>query len=162
MIFKVSEFIAILDIVINAVLIIGLATLIQKNQVNSRSLKDYFMREMEKLQLNLTDFLEKLEDGNILPKDVQKWFFSSIAVTNNISKLIESKYKIKQPVLIQNLLEIQRIIESDAIYTANFHSNTSTVLDPLTIDSIRDFRSRKMKHYHEMILNINDFNKTFI
>lgn len=162
MIFKVSEFIAILDIVINAVLIIGLATLIQKNQVNSRSLKDYFMREMEKLQLNLTDFLENLEDGNILPKDVQKWFFSSIAATNNISKLIESKYKIKQPVLIQNLLEIQRIIESDAIYTANFHSNTSTVLDPLTIDNIRDFRSRKMRHYHEMILNINDFNKTFI
>jgi len=159
MFFKVPEIIAIIDIVINTVLVIGLAIFIQKSQINSRTLKDYFIKELEKMHSELALFLDELEEGGIKPKEIQSSFFTKIAMTNNITKIIDVKYKIRSNELVINLQYLQTLVETDTHYNANFSRNKITVLTSNSIGDIRQFRASKIKIFHELIVRVNDSNK---
>jgi hypothetical protein len=161
MVIKFSEAIAIADIIINATLIIGLACYIQKTQINSRTLKDYFIKEIDKLHKELNDYLDKLENGSLIPLDIQNSFFRMINKTNNISILIDRKYKgLNSSSLVRNLILLQQTIENDNVYQSHFNYNIIIMsLSSTTIDEIRDFRVYNTGIYHEIIININNNNR---
>lgn len=159
----VAEAIAISDIVINAVLIIGLANYIQKYQVNSRTLKDYFIKEIDKIHLELILFSEKMEDGNVVAQDVQNNFFRLVRKTTALTYLIDNKYKgSNAQQLVQNIVQLQYVVENDSTYIANYRTNNTFDFSPLTIDEIRFFAADSGKVFHELVVKVNNYSKNFL
>lgn len=158
---KVSEAIALLDIAVNIILVLGLAALIQKNQVNSRTLKDYFIKEVDKLNQGVAALLDELEKGGTRPKEIQGKFFNRMANTLSVTEIIDKRYRIDSEVLARNLRDLQDIIESDVNFSNNFRTNNRVRLSTNTLDDIGAFRSGKVKVFHEVIEKINDHTKLF-
>lgn len=159
MIFKLSEAISIFDIVINILLVLFITNFIQKNQVNSRTLKDYYIKEIEKVHNEVILYLDKLE-GRIQPQDVTKWFISKVAMINNISSIIDSNYIIDSNELVRDLINLQSIVENDNSFTNNFRRNRTTRLTNNTVDEIRIFRAQKVRNFHNVVTKINGYNKS--
>ncbi|QMU28837.1 hypothetical protein [Adhaeribacter radiodurans] len=155
MMFKVSELIAIIDIVVNAILIIGLGIIIQKNQINSRSLKDYFMNEVVKLHSDIIVFLDELEKP-IMPKDVEKKFVVNISKLNTITKIIDNRYSMDSNEIVRDFIKLQTQIENDNHYISNYLGNNLTSLTYNTASDVSQFRSTKLKLFHEVVVKVND------
>ncbi|WP_192820425.1 hypothetical protein [Rufibacter sp. LB8] len=154
--FKVPEIIAIADIFVNTLLVIALGFFIQKNQVNSRSLKDYFIKEVDKVHNDIITFLELLE-GTIKPKDTQNYFTLHTTKLNTITKIIDERYKIDSNILVRELLTLQLLIESDPRFIRNYSRNRNTNLSQNSVSEISYFRSTKLKLFHESIMKVNDY-----
>jgi hypothetical protein len=161
MFFRLSEIISIVDILINIILVLFIAHFIQRNQTNSRTLKDYFIKEVDKIHEEISNYLDSLE-GNLQPKSVNKWFTSRAAKINNIINAINSKYGINSMELVSDLICLQGIIESDVNFTRNFRMNSTTRLTNASLDEIQIYRSQKVKIFHEIITKINDHNKSIL
>lgn len=158
MIFKVAEIISIIEIFVNVGLAIWLASFIQKQQLNSRTLKDYYIKEIDKSHEEISKYLDGLEDP-INPQEVSKWFISCVARINNISKAIDARYNLDCNILVRNLISLQSIVESDVDFITSNRLNLSTSLTSHTIDEIRDFRANKVQIFHDCVAKINDYSK---
>lgn len=158
MIFKVPEIISIIEIFVNVGLAIWLASFIQKQQLNSRTLKDYYIKEIDKSHEEISAFLDGLEN-EILPQDVSKYFISSVARINNIAKSIDARYNLDCDILVRNLISLQAIVENDNQFIIHNRFNIKTFLSANTIDEVRDFRSQKVQLFHDVVAHINDYSK---
>lgn len=158
MIFSVSEVISICEIFVNVCLAIWLASFIQKQQLNSRTLKDYYIKEIDKAHEEISTHLDGLENS-IFPQNESKWFVSVVARINNISTTIDIRYNLDCNILVRTIIELQDLVEADLQFAANNRSNCATSLTDQTIDDIREFRSKKILMFHEIIAKINDYSK---
>ncbi|KQB37103.1 hypothetical protein [Flavobacterium aquidurense] len=158
--FELSDIISIIEICVNIALAFFLANFIQKNQVNSRTLKDYYIREMTNVHSELLKFLDDLDSNQINPQDVENCFFRLVANTNNLILCIEERYKLDSHTITQNILDLQSQIENDINFQTHYRANQGTNLTNNTINDIRTFRVNKLKTFHDLNNSINDYSKS--
>lgn len=162
MVFEVSEFISICEILVNAILILWIAYFIQKSQVNSRTLKDYYISEVNNIKVEVSNYLDNVESSTVYPKEIQNWFFLKLAALRHINEILNSKYEIKSDIIISDLIDLQNIMEDDFEFLINYRRNNAFRFEELTLQMIRDFRAQKLQVFHQTIVLINDYNPKII
>jgi len=153
MIFELADLINIIGLAINIVCLFLVAVFFQNYQVNSRTLKDYYIDEFDLVSKDFLSFIEKLEKSNIKPQESQYDFQGHIATFNNLNIILQNQYKIDFSNVITDILYIQTTVEDDTNFLTNYLSNTTTSLESSTILSLNDFRNDNYKKVQYQIIN---------
>lgn len=161
MVFEISDIISLIEIGVNILLALLIGYFIQRNQINSRTLKDYYIQEIAKLHDEIIQYLNTLDSSSIEPQIVTSWFRTRGAKANNLGEAIEKRYKVSCATLIQDLITLQGEVENDPNFSANYLTNTPTRLTNLTNININDYTGNNAKIFHELIGKVNDYSKIF-
>lgn len=156
MYFEIADIINIAGLFLNLGCLFLVAIFFQNIQVNSRTLKDYYIQEYDTASKDLLSFISVVEKGNILPEDVKFDFIGHVATLNNISVILANNYKIDFNVNNSKIIFLQRLVEDDPNFQANFSTNRLTSLDIATLSELNDFRTNTYKTVQ--YLTINDIN----
>lgn len=159
---EVGDIINIIGILINLICVILIAVFFQNIQVNSRTLKDYYIKEFDDKIKEVSIFLLDIEANTLNPKDVVAKFINHIASLNNLSLILSKQYKINIDHFLQGLVVLQRIIEDDVNFANNFAINSETSLLPETQNDIKSYRIEELESEIYTIVNSINNHKTNI
>ena len=157
MFLEVADIINIVSIILNIIILILVAIFIQNIQVNSRTLKDYYIKEYDFQIKELFFSLIKLENGTVQPKTLRSNFFNHISAIDNIRKALSEQYNIDINNVIINILVVQQSVEDDPNFSSNFENDNETILNHDTIDFIRNKRTGQLeKNLYQVVNKINN------
>lgn len=159
--FNTSEIISIVEIIVNIFLAYLLANFIQRNQVNSRTLRDYYISQVNACFYDLKDVLNDLDQDLIKPRDISLKLINLALSTGNLAQAIDTRYKINSQQLVLDILDLQTTVEADVSFAQNYRQNLDTDLEYNTRVTIRTFRGNKLRLFHDLINKINDFKKGY-
>lgn len=159
--FELSDIISIIEIVVNIFLAVMIGHYIQKNQINSRTLKDYYIQEIVKLQDEIINYLNVIEVTQIEPQIATSWFRSKSAKISNLASELNERYNIDCGLLVQDFIDLQNDVENDTNFIRNFIGNLQTRLTNSTIININEYRDNKTKVFHKLVGQVNDYSKKF-
>lgn len=153
---EIGEYISLLEILVNIIIIIFITNFIQTKETTSRTLKDYFINELDKVILHYANLFNCLEK-EIVPRDVINEFTNSVSKLNNILTLIEKQYKLDYLFIINYIILLQRIVEDDENFSANYLDNKKTILHDDTVENIQKIRYDTFeKSIYELIIKVNN------
>jgi|GEM_PF-2596446 len=156
--FEISDVVNIISIIINLISVFFVAVLFQNIQVNSRTLKDYYIKEIDEILKKILQFLKSLEENDEHPQGIHNEFINYISLLNNISKILSNQYNIDLNPLISAFAVIQQNVEDDNNFTTNYSSNMPVNLEQNTITAIKNYRfDRLEKDIYDTILKINNY-----
>lgn len=96
----ISDWISVAGIIIGALVGLYIATSVQNNFSRSRSLKDYFIKELSELQNDYRFLINKIWCGELDARNITDTLKNFSARINNLEKFIYLKFKIhgEQPI----------------------------------------------------------------
>lgn len=157
MFWEVGDFINIVGIVINIVLIIFVSNKIQNNINNTRFFKDYTINELKSLKERSCKFLTELENDNLNTKIIQSNFISLINEHNALNTILKQAYQIE---FLQNInmkiIEFQLLIEDDETFKIAFKSDLKWKISDEINEYLHDLRGEIMTDTHNLNYSINN------
>lgn len=157
MYFEVADIINIVSIFLNIIILILVAIFFQNIQVNSRTLKDYYIKEYDFRIKELFTSLIELENGAIFPKKFRSNFFNHVSAFGNVREALLDQYDIDINNVIINILSVQQSFEDDPNFSNNFENDSETFLNQETIDFIRNKRTDQLeKNLYQIVNKINN------
>ena len=163
MYFEVADVINIISMFLNIAILIMVAIFYQNIQVNSRTLKDYYINEFNLRLKELVIFIIDVEEGAIYPKITRNKFFNHISTFNNLSSALIEQYDININGMIVHILAMQGQVEDDPNFSINFDQNLLTSLNIEVVEFIRNKRTDQLEKdlYHTINLINNKKNNVF-
>ncbi|WP_343662979.1 hypothetical protein [Chryseobacterium mucoviscidosis] len=162
--FEIADIINIVSIFFNLLSVFLVAVIIQNIQINSRTLKDYYIKEIDDILKKILLFIKNLEESSIEPQKVQKEFTNYTSLLNNVSEATRSQYNYSLTnSIIIDFLAIQQTVNDDLNFVNAWSNNTPTTLDQQTIDDLKNYRYDKLeKGVYETIMYINNYKLSII
>jgi uncharacterized membrane-anchored protein YhcB (DUF1043 family) len=121
---QISDWIAIIDIIITSIIGIWIAISVQNNLTKSRYLKEYFINEVKDIRDLYKVFINHLYKSDKSAKDIKDWFKIMSERTQNLNKFLHEKYKINNSLIVQKHAEIQQKITSMDEFNDNYKESS--------------------------------------
>lgn len=154
---KVSDWISIVSIVVNAGLALFVVWRVQKSVANSRTLKDYFIEEVKDLRDEVKTLVIDLQKEDLRPKDMISSFNLISIRINDVLKLCAEKYGIKTDILEAYQLEMRDVVTNSNEYIQVYRSNNIFTLENMEKSRILNIHKRNSKFFDKIIIDINDY-----
>lgn len=156
--FDVSDIVAIIGISANILCVIIIASYIQSSQVASRSLKDFYIKEVNDLLQQINNQLSLLVRQSGKPKSIQHEFKNYVSRLNNLDIVLNKQYNVSVNPIIIKYLELQKELEDSEVFTQNYKSNKGISLTDHLIEVCNEFRYDFFeKRMYEVIIDVNNF-----
>lgn len=156
-VFEVADIINIISIIFNLLSVFFIAIVFQNIQINSRTLKDYYIRETDETLKKILIFVKNLESSKLKPRNTQKDFMNHVSLINNIGNMTIKQYNISLYPIITDFLVLQQKVENDNNFKAAFNLNTEIDLEDLTIQELQNYRYNQLeKGIYDTVSKINN------
>jgi uncharacterized protein YneF (UPF0154 family) len=152
--FKVSDWIAIIGILINGMLGVAIVIFLQSKLTNKRLLKDHFINEVKDLRKEYAIYFKTL--SGISPKEVVSILKSINRKGSDLVAILNKKYKIDEKVFTPFHIELSDILTEDPEFIKNYHEK-NIVLSAEGSRSLRKFQNENSGLFNAIIIGINDF-----
>lgn len=157
MFWEVADFINILGIVVNIILIIFVSNRIQNNINNTRFFKDYTINELKSLKERSCKFLTDLESENLNTRIITSNFISIINEHDALNQILEKAYEIRFLNQISlKIISFQMLVEDDATFVSAYLSNNNWQVTDQINQALHDLRGEIMSEIHELNYSINN------
>lgn len=90
---KAADFLYILGVIFNGIILIIVSTALTRSQGNSRSLKEYFIRRLDQIQKDYGDFHEDLFNSKLTKSQVTSKYKLATMQIDQINFFLKSSYK---------------------------------------------------------------------
>lgn len=162
-VFEIADIINIVGLIFNLFSVFFIATVFQNIQINSRTLKDYYIKEIDDTLKKILIFIKNLESSTLKPQEIRRDFINHVSLINNIGNMTYQQYGINLNPIINDFLSVQQKVEDDDNFLNAFSSNNSIVLEDATIQDLQNYRYNQLeKGIYETISNINNHKIKFI
>lgn len=156
-VFEIADIINIIGLIFNLASVFFIAIVFQNVQINSRTLKDYYIKEIDDTLKKILLFIKHLESSRLKPQDIRRDFINHVSLINNIDIMTSHQYGINLNAIITGFLSMQQKVEDDNNFLVAFSSNTDIVLEDVTIQELQNYRYNQLeKAIYETISNINN------
>lgn len=150
----ISNCIAIVDIIVNAVVAIWIVKTIQNKSTNRRVLKDLIINDIKEIKKEYNDFLTEIDNDKILAKDIVPKLKSLSMKINNMMELIPKSYKIQKNLLDPYQKDLNIIITNDNDYSNSYKENKAVKFSNKT--QFVEFRQKYSHLFNDLIVKVND------
>ena len=156
-VFEIADIINIIGLIFNLASVFFIAIVFQNIQINSRTLKDYYIKEIDDTLKKILSFIRSLESSTLKPQDIKRDFINHVSLINNIAIMTSQQYGINLNPIITGFLSIQQKVEDDNNFLTAYSTNTDIVLEDSTIQELQNYRYDQLeKGIYETISNINN------
>lgn len=150
----ISDWIAIAGIVVDAVVAIWIVKTIQNKLTNRRVLKDLIIKDIIDIKKEYNDFLNEIDNDEVLPKDVVPKLKSLSLKINNMMGLIPESYTISKDILQPYQTELNMMITNDKDYSDNYKENKPVKFTNKT--QFYEFQNKYGNLFNKLIVKVNE------
>ena len=152
---KISDWIAIGGIAVNAILAVVVIITVQNKFTNRRVLKDHFIDEVKEIRNEYNEFLTELRSNTMHPHKIIPWFKIANLKVNDLMKILKKKYKIDQNYLKAYQIDLNTQISNNIDFMAHYTHGQVIFSTPSKNQIIR-FQQKHNQLFNELIVLIND------
>jgi hypothetical protein len=121
---QISDWIAILEIIVTSVIGVWIAIAVQNNLTKSRYLKEYFINEVKDVRDLYKVFVNQLYKSQISSPDIKDWLKIMSERTRTLDKFLHEKYQIDNSLIVQKHAEIQQTITNMDEFNEDYKKKT--------------------------------------
>lgn len=128
-----SDFLAILDIVVTVLIGFVITHMFSVRDSRTRAIKDYYIQELASIKSEIDDFYSKLFKGELEAKDIIGWHSGVRNRVENYDNAVRKAFKIYEANIGQELFRNYKIITSKDDFNANFNKGKIVFKAPAKI-----------------------------
>lgn len=152
---KISDWIAVGGIVVNAILAVVVIITVQNKFTNRRVLKDHFIDEVKEIRNEYNEFLTELRSNTMHPHKIIPWFKIANLKVNDLMKILNKKYNINQNHLKPYQVDLNTQISNNVDFIAHY-TNSQVIFSTQSRNEIIRFQQKHNKLFNDLIVLIND------
>ena len=151
----ISDYIAILGILVNAFLALWIVRTIQNNLTNKRVLKDHFICEVKEIRVEYKTFMSNLYANKVIPSTIIPWFKLMNIKVSDLMKILNKTYNIKIDTLSPYQNDLRELITENKDFIKSFNSDKICFSDD-SQRKIIQFQQKNNHLFNEVIISINN------
>ena len=151
-----SNWISIAGIFINACLAGWIVLTIQSKLANRRVLKDHLIEELKEIRMEFRNCLNNIYSNKTPPKNVLPWFKLINIKIEDLTAIINMKYKINKDILRPYQNELRDLITESEDFEKQYEGSGLYAPSVSTKTALMKFQQRNSHLFNDVIIKIND------
>lgn len=150
---SLSDWIAIISLLVTSGIGIWIGSTVQRNLTNNRALKEYYIGEIKLINEDYSEFLNCLFKGATTSKDVQEWFKVMNIRIETIQSSIVAELNIL-PEVLANHITMKQFVTNSNEFNSCYQQN-SLILTASTRNTILEIHKNFKNSFVKVIIDIN-------